>query len=193
MQFTADAIPRIADGSITLTFRNWTRPQAKPGGRQRMWGIMIEVSDVSVVTVDSITDDDARRAGSESALAVRARFGQPTPDTVYRVEFQYVGPDDRIARRSVATLDDDQRAAIQARLDRMDRSSAAGPWTRSTLRLIGTYPGVVSTALAKRAGSERPAFKLNVRKLKELGLTESLDVGYRLSPLGEQFVSSTNR
>ena len=138
MQFTADAIPRIADGSITLTFRNWKRPQAKAGGRQRMWGIMIEVSDVSVVTVGSITDDDARRAGSESAAELRARFGVPAPDTVHRVEFHYVGPDDRIARRSVATLDDDQRAAIQARLDRMDRSSATGPYASK----YSGFPGV---------------------------------------------------
>jgi hypothetical protein len=28
-------------------------------------------------------------------------------------------------------------------------------------------------------------FKTNVRKLKELGLTESLEVGYRLSPRGK--------
>ena len=28
-------------------------------------------------------------------------------------------------------------------------------------------------------------FKTDVRKLKELGLTESLEVGYRLSPRGE--------
>lgn len=56
-----------------------------------------------------------------------------------------------------------------------------------TLRLIGTYPGMVLTALARQLGHERPAFKLNVRKLEELGLTESLEVGYRLSPLGEAF------
>ena len=30
-------------------------------------------------------------------------------------------------------------------------------------------------------------FKRNVRKLKELGLTESLEVGYRLSPRGEAY------
>ena len=36
---------------------------------------------------------------------------------------------------------------------------------------------------------ERAAFKINVRKLKELGLTESLEVGYRLSPLGEVFMA----
>jgi hypothetical protein len=38
---------------------------------------------------------------------------------------------------------------------------------------------------------ERQAFKLNVRKLKELGLTESLEVGYRLSPLGEAFLRAS--
>ena len=34
------------------------------------------------------------------------------------------------------------------------------------------------------AGRERHPFKTDVRKLKELGLTESLEVGYRLSPRG---------
>jgi hypothetical protein len=34
-------------------------------------------------------------------------------------------------------------------------------------------------------GSETLPFKLRVRKLKELGLTESLEVGYRLSPRGK--------
>ena len=43
---------------------------------------------------------------------------------------------------------------------------------------------VVSTTLAESAGIERADFKLNVRKLKALGLTISLDVGYRLSPRG---------
>ena len=69
-----------------------------------------------------------------------------------------------------------------ARLNRLDRN---GAWTRSTLQLIERYPGIVSTTLARHAGQDRPSFKLNVRKLKELGLTESLDVGYRLSPRGE--------
>ena len=43
---------------------------------------------------------------------------------------------------------------------------------------------MVSTALARHTGQERPDFKINVRKLKEMGLTESLQVGYQLSPRG---------
>ena len=38
--------------------------------------------------------------------------------------------------------------------------------------------------LAERAGRDTAAFKRDVRALKELGLTESLEVGYRLSPRG---------
>jgi hypothetical protein len=33
LAFTHDAHPRIADGSLTVTFRAWKRPQVKVGGR----------------------------------------------------------------------------------------------------------------------------------------------------------------
>jgi DNA-binding MarR family transcriptional regulator len=58
------------------------------------------------------------------------------------------------------------------------------------LHAIASQPAVVSTTLAEQLGMERPAFKLNVRKLKALGLTESLDVGYRLSPRGRALLAA---
>ena len=42
--------------------------------------------------------------------------------------------------------------------------------------------------LAASLGRERLSFKADVRKLKALGLTESLEVGYRLSPRGRAFL-----
>ena len=39
-------------------------------------------------------------------------------------------------------------------------------------------------------GLERVVFKRRVRRLKELGLTESLEVGYRLSPRGEVLLAA---
>jgi len=101
-----------------------------------------------------------------------------------------VGADDRIARRNDATLDHEKLAKLQARLQRMDQAAGSRPWTHKTLQLIASHPGIVSTVLARRMNMERAAFKINVRKLKELGLTESLEVGYRLSPLGEAFVGA---
>jgi hypothetical protein len=178
MLFSADAWPGIADGSITVTFRAWKRAQAKVGGRYRIGGMLIEATDVRQVRLDKITAVDARRAGAADLGTLRSRLGDA--DVVWRVEFVHIGDDDRIIRRAETSPDD--IAAVIARLSRLDRG---GAWTRTTLQLIDRYPGVVSTTLARHAGQERPAFKLNVRKLKELGLTESLDIGYRLSPRGE--------
>ena len=185
MLFSASAWPGLADGSITVTFRTWAKPQAKVGGRYRVAGMLLEATDVRQVPAGSLTDDDAVAAGEANRAALLARLRHPRPDTaVWRVGLRYVGIDDRIERRAVDTLTDDDIAALRSRLERLDRG-AGGPWTRTTLQLIEKYPGVVSTALARHTGQERPDFKINVRKLKEMGLTESLQVGYQLSPRGQ--------
>ena len=189
MLFTKDAVAGLADGTITLTFRTWTKPQAKAGGQYRTWGLLLEVDDVRRVDPMKITAADARRAGSPTAEELRRRLEEHGHDGwVWRVEFRCLGADDRIVRRNDATLDSEKLARIEARLARMDRSGNTGAWTRKTLELIQSHPGVVSTTLARRMKIERPEFKIKVRKLKELGLTESLEVGYRLSRLGEAFL-----
>ena len=185
MLFSADAWPGLADGSITVTFRTWSRAQAKAGGRYRVGGMLLEATAVDLVAVATISEEDARRAGEASLDALRKRLGGAAE--VWRVELRLLGRDDRIERREHADLDAEQLDAIRARLARLDRGA---PWTLTTLRLIERYPGIVSTKLAAHAGMERPAFKLNVRKLKELGLTESLVTGYRLSPRGEAVLRS---
>jgi hypothetical protein len=176
--FSADAWPGIADGSITITFRSWKRAQAAAGKRYRVAGMLIEATDVRQVARAEITEADAGRAGAANLQSLLSRLGDVDP--VWRIDFVFVGADDRIARRN--DLAADEIDAVIARLARLDRN---GGWTRQTLQLIDRYPGIVSTTLARHANQERPVFKLNVRKLKELGLTESLDVGYRLSPRGE--------
>jgi hypothetical protein len=69
-------------------------------------------------------------------------------------------------------------------LRRIDARAVGGPWTTRTLTLISRYPGRRAADFALELGQEVPVFKANVRKLKALGLTESLEVGYRLSPRG---------
>ncbi len=178
MLFSADAWAGIADGSITVTFRAWKRAQARVGGHYRIAGMLIEATDVRQVSVADIGPHDARRAGATDLDSLLSRLGGA--ETVWRVDFVNLGADDRIARREDTTPTD--IADVIARLARLDRN---GPWTRGTLQLIDRYPGIVSTTLARHAEQDRASFKLNVRKLKELGLTESLDIGYRLSPRGE--------
>ena len=77
---------------------------------------------------------------------------------------------------------------ITKQLDRMDADSQHGPWTRRTLQLISEQPGVVSTVLARQIGIERYTYKGLIRKLKQLGLTYSLDVGYSISPRGRAYL-----
>ena len=190
MLFTKDVLSGLADGSITVTFRTWSRPQAKVGGRYRTLGLLLEVDRVDRVDPASISNADARRAGYTSAEVLRRSLeAQGHSGLVWRIEFRCLGADDRIARRNDATLDPEKLAKLTLRLARLDKASSTGPWTQKTLRLISSRPGVVSTILARQMKMDRPAFKINVRKLKELGLTESLEVGYRLSPLGEAFMS----
>ena len=184
MLFSASAWPGLADGSITVTFRAWTKPQAKVGGRYRVAGMLLEATAVGEVAVSKLTEDHAIAAGEADLTTLLKRLKQPAPDSsVWRVDLSYIGIDDRIERRAIDELTDDDIAALRSRLDRLDRV-ASTPWTRTTLRLIEKYPAVVSTELAALTGQERPDFKLNVRKLKEMGLTESLQVGYQLSPRG---------
>lgn len=190
MLFSKSAWTGLADGSITVTFRTWTKPQAKAGGRYRVAGMLLEATDVREVAVASLTDADAVAAGEANLHTLLARLKRPDAEgTVWRVDLRYVGIDDRIERRTNDALSEDDIVALRTRLDRLDRA-AGKPWTRTTLRLIEKYPGVVSTALARHTGQERPAFKINVRKLKEMGLTQSLEIGYRLSPRGEALLRS---
>ena len=168
LRFTQDAHPAVAEGAITVTYRAWKRPQVKVGGRYRIGPSTVEVTSIEVVPLATVPDEHLRWLGDA--------------DPVYRVEFHRVEPD---PPRAPLPLEE-----IRRRLDRMDATSEHGPWTRVTLELIRVHPGVVSTVLAAEVGRERFAFKTDVRKLKALGLTESLEVGYRLSSLGEAFLDA---
>ena len=171
----------LRDGTITLTFRNWKRPQAKVGGRYRTGGGDLVVESIEAVRSGAITDDDARRAGSTDAATLRREMRWGDDLTVVRISFHR----EQSLDRPSPLFDDD---VIDARLDRLDRTSPTGPWTRPTLDIIARHPAVRSGDLAAELGRERLPFKADVRKLKRLGLTESLDVGYRLSPRGRAYL-----
>ena len=113
-----------------------------------------------------------------------------TAGTIYRIRLRLAGPDPRVALRE--SLPDAGAASTSSRdrLDRLDRASHHGAWTRPVLRLIRDRPGVRAGDLAAQFGRERAPFKLDVRKLKELGLTESLHPGYRLSPRGRSLLEA---
>lgn len=189
MLFDARTLSGIADGSITTTYRRWAAPRVRAGGSQLTKVGRISFTSVEQVDPARLTARDLRGTGFDSVAALLARAdGRDRGDLpLWRIRLVLAGEDPRVALRADAHLDDRTLASLDASLDRMD-AAADHPWTRDVLALIGRRPGVVSTELAAERGEERYFFKNRVRRLKTLGLTESLEVGYRLSPRGEAFL-----
>lgn len=184
MLFPQPVLAGIARGEITVAFRRWDRPRVRPGSRLRTAIGLVEIGSVEQVDASRITDADARRSGHVDGAELRAFLDRFGDKPIYRITVRYAGDDPRIALRESAELTDADVATLATRLARLDRASRQGPWTGHVLRLIADRPGVRAPDLAATMGRDTLPFKADVRKLKELGLTESLAVGYRLSPRG---------
>ncbi|MCX8571861.1 ASCH domain-containing protein [Aminobacter sp. MET-1] len=172
----------IKRGDITLAFRRWQRPTVKAGTGLRTAIGVIRIGVVEVADEGTLTEADAHAAGYDSLGALTADLREGSGRTLYRITFEGIEADNRPALREAADLSDADWHALAARFAKWD--STAPGYFPSILRLIGQNPEVAAATLADRLGVEKPKFKQDVRKLKELGLTESLDIGYRLSRRG---------
>ena len=175
----------IKRGEVDLAFRRWDRPRVKVGTQLRTAVGLLEVTSVDEVPVSRLRAEDARRSGAASLGALKDALAARADRPVFRVGLRYAGRDPREELRETVPTDEEVRD-ILARLDRLDAASPIGPWTRATLRIIDANPEVRAPDLAAELGRPTVEFKRDVRKLKERGLTESLAIGYRLSPRGEK-------
>jgi hypothetical protein len=191
--FRRRSLDGIRAGEITLAFRRWDRPRARAGGRQRTLVGELAIDSVEPVARRSITAADARRAGHASLKELLGELDARGDAQIWRIELHWAGEDPRRVLRGQADLSQSELAELRARLERLDRVSRHGAWTRQTLELIAANPEVRAEDLAGSIGREKLPFKRDVRKLKELGLTESLLVGYRLSPRGEALLERLAR
>jgi hypothetical protein len=181
----------LLSGAITMSFRIWPRPRVKPGGRYRCHPIgVVEVDSIERVRVAEIGDEDSRRAGfaDRESLLEYMRKLHPRIDEqteVFRIGLHYGGDGDRTTIALDDRLTPGDVQAISARLKKLD---AARPWTAATLDLILRNPRVAASQLAKQAVRDKAAFKADVVKLKKLGLTQSFEVGYEVSPRGRAYL-----
>jgi hypothetical protein len=182
--FRRGALDGLANGTITVAFRRWARPRVQAGGQLRTAVGVLAVDAVDEMDLTDITEDDARRAGFASLPDLLDDLATQRDGRVYRIALHVAGPDPRVELRDRDALTDDELAEVERRLARLDTASRHGAWTLAVLRLIRDRPEVRAADLAPRRGQEKLAFKRDVRKLKELGLTESLEIGYRLSARG---------
>jgi hypothetical protein len=185
----------LTNGAITLTFRRWASARVKPGGRYRCHPIgVLEIDAVEPVRVGSLSERDAKRAGFESLAQMREYLGRGEPlkaaDELWRIEFHHGGDGDRVPLALEDKLSADDVAAIDKALARMDAKRA---WTEETLDAILKKPQIAASKLAATLGRETLPFKTDVRKLKKLGLTQSFEVGYEISPRGLAYLARRRR
>jgi hypothetical protein len=91
VQFSPELRDRVADGTITVSYRLWSRPKVKVGGVYRSGAVSIEVDEVELLPFSSITDEDLAQTGESDIDALRRRAAHAGPITeatlVYRIEF----------------------------------------------------------------------------------------------------------
>ena len=187
----------IRVGSVTQAFRRWDAPRVTVGGLQLTPAGLVRFDAVTLVRDPSrLTERDAARAGVKD-LAALQRFLAPRDrapsgrggrggDRIYRIRLTWAGEDPRIALRD-SLPDAETLRELAVRLGRLD-ARTTGPWTRDILEWIRANPHVVSKELAALRGVELLPMKVDIRKLKALGLTISHDVGYELSPRGAAYL-----
>jgi hypothetical protein len=176
----------IVAGRIRTVFRTWRRPTVKTGGTLRTRGGVLAIESVEQITPRKVTEEDVKLSGFESRKELLRSFEGREGD-LYRIRVRLAGEDPRIALRQ-QKLNAAERAVVAKRLQRMDAASELGPWTHQYLELIEARPAQRAPELAELMGLTTKPFKMRVRRLKELGLTESLRVGYRLSPRGVSYL-----
>ena len=179
MLFRHDILKGIAEGRVTLAFRRWRRASPADGSTLRSPVGLLRLERVTAVDEGDISPEDVRRTGM-TVDELRASIAGD--GTLLRIELRLAGDDPRIALRE-RLPQHAELEAIVARLARMDSAGSAA-WTTRYLQLIADQPGIVSHVLARQVSADVVRFKRRVRQLKELGLTESLEVGYRLSTRG---------
>jgi biotin operon repressor len=186
MLFKNDMLAGIAKGAVTLAFRRWQKPTVRVGGTLRTAAGVLAIDAVEIMDTGGLTDGDATRSGHLSLDALLADITGQRAGTLYRIAFHLAGDDPRVELRDTASFGAGELDELRHRLTAFD---AGTPWTLQALRLIAAREGITAQELATNIGFEKAALKQKIRKLKELGLTESLQSGYRISPRGRAFLA----
>lgn len=188
MLFRKEFLERIGTGDVMLAFRRWRRPSVRAGSTLLTPVGQLSIQSVEPVSPSRISVGDAKRAGYESRETLLDELQRRPEGEIYRIELGPLLQDPRIVLRETPADTDAELQALRSRLSRLDSRAPDGAWTFRTLEALRSHPGVRAGDVCCLVGQEKERFKLNVRKLKDLGLNESLGTGYRLCPRGESLL-----
>lgn len=178
----------IKSGKIKLAFRNWQKASVKIGSLLHTAIGLIEIQDIEVVQDSDITDKDARNAGFADKKGLLRSLENKDTGKIFKISVSYHSADPRINLREQTELSEQEFEDLKKKLRRLDNYSRQGHWTEKILLTIKDNPNLHAIGIAKLTGFDKEWLKLNIRKLKNMGLTISHNIGYEISPLGEQFL-----
>jgi hypothetical protein len=186
----ADLLAEIKAGKIDTVFRRWKRATVKSGGTLMTSAGLLAIDSIDPIALEDVQLADVQRAGFVSLDAFRKWLDTMKEGDLCIIRLHFAGEDPRIAMRNQAALSAAELTEVNAALAKLDGKS---PWVDRVLGLIAAHPTRLAEELAAEMGLEKAPFKAKVSKLKELGLTESLEVGYRLSPRGLAVMKARGR
>lgn len=192
MLFKKDILDQIAARRVTLAFRRWHKPSVKAGGTLMTAAGVLAINSIEKVAMTKVTDSEVKRAGYPSRAALLRELSKHPGGDLYRIAFHLKGADPRVALRADGRITKAEMKVVIAALKTLDLAGERGPWTTTMLRLIDKYPARRAPDLAASQRRDPLAFKRDVLRLKQLGLTESLEIGYRLSPRGRAILAAIN-
>ncbi|MEC5146345.1 hypothetical protein [Chitinophaga sp. 212800010-3] len=184
MLFRQEHLDGIKSGHVSLAFRKWNKPVVKAGSQIKTSVGVIEITSVTPYKLKLLSMNDAVQAGFPDITSLKKELEKNSGAQLYKLQVRYQAADPRIALRENTALLPAGWEAITQQLERLDKYSRSGPWTQEVLQLIRHYPEQRAADLAEKINREKEWLKLNIRKLKNMGLTISHETGYSLSPLG---------
>mgnify|MGYP000654591376 CR=1 FL=1 len=188
MLFKQIHLEGIKDGHISLAFRKWKKPSVKKGSLLKTSIGQVEIIEIQEINLNKINEVDAQKAGFDHLKDLLKTLNSSKEGNIYKICVRYHSPDPRIELRQKSELSEKEFQELITRLKRLDQYSKSGQWTMKILKAIHENPKLKAADLAIKTGYEKEWLKLNVRKLKNLGLTVSHHPGYTISSLGSLFL-----
>ncbi|MCE7041837.1 hypothetical protein [Dyadobacter sp. CY312] len=188
MLFKQKHLEGIKSGTISLAFRKWKKLSVAEGSLIKTSVGVLKIVSIEETALSKITDEEAISAGFKSASALVQLLEEQKEGAIYKIAVAFDSEDPRIQLREKYDLSDEDFEEIKEALLNLDKHSKIGKWTLKTLQVIRENPEMKAADLAVKARKEKEWLKLNVRKLKNLGLTISHEPGYSLSPRGEAYL-----
>ena len=185
MLFKKRFLTLIETGEIQTAFRKWTRPSVSESGTLLTPVGQLRIMSINKVEYSQITEEEIVQAGYRNRKELDKELAFKDKGDMYKIDFKLERADPRIELRENTKIPTDEMNEILGKLTRYDTRGKIKNWTFKVLELVDSEPGKYAIEYSTRLGYEKEWFKLNIRKLKNLGLTISLRDGYEISPRGK--------